>query len=110
MRKSYIYTFLAKTRSYTSCYRNFNYGIIFVCLQIVDLTKTNLKVKFGRKLRQIRRFKNLTQEQLAEAIGVSVEFISNIERGINAPSFDTLEKLSEFLNVSYVDLFNFPDD
>jgi transcriptional regulator with XRE-family HTH domain len=74
------------------------------------LTKTNLKVKFGRKLRQIRRLKNLTQEQLAEAIGVSVEFISNIERGINAPSFDTLEKLSEFLHVSYVDLFNFQDE
>jgi transcriptional regulator with XRE-family HTH domain len=73
------------------------------------LTKTNLKVKFGRKLRQIRRLKNLTQEQLAEATGISVEFVSNIERGINAPSFDTLEKLAEVLNVSYVDLFDFRD-
>ncbi len=73
------------------------------------MTKTNLKVKFGRKLRQIRRLKNLTQEQLAEATGISVEFVSNIERGINAPSFDTLEKLAEVLNVSYVDLFDFRD-
>ena len=74
------------------------------------MTKTNLKVKFGRKLRQIRRLKNLTQEQLAEATGISVEFVSNIERGINAPSFDTLEKLAEVLNVSYVDLFDFRDE
>jgi len=74
------------------------------------LAKTNLKVKFGRRLRQIRRLKNLTQEQLAEVTGISVEFVSNIERGINAPSFDTLEKLAEVLNVSYVDLFDFRDE
>lgn len=74
------------------------------------MAKTNLKVKFGGKLRQIRRLKNLTQEQLAEATGISVEFVSNIERGINAPSFDTLEKLAEVLNVSYVDLFDFRDE
>jgi len=52
----------------------------------------------------------LTQEQLAEVTGISVEFVSNIERGINAPSFDTLEKLAEVLNVSYVDLFDFRDE
>lgn len=74
------------------------------------MAKTNLKVKFGRRLRQIRRLKNLTQEQLAEVTGISVEFVSNIERGINAPSFDTLEKLAEVLNVSYVDLFDFRDE
>ena len=74
------------------------------------MVKTNLKVKFGRRLRQIRRLKNLTQEQLAEATGISVEFVSNIERGINAPSFDTLEKLADVLNVSYVDLFDFRDE
>ncbi|MFN6563433.1 MAG: helix-turn-helix domain-containing protein [Nostoc sp. ChiSLP01] len=70
---------------------------------------SNLRTQFGRKLRQIRRLKNLTQQQLAEATGISVEFLSNIERGINAPSFDTLEKLVEVLNVSYVDLFDFQE-
>ncbi|MBD2487769.1 helix-turn-helix domain-containing protein [Aulosira sp. FACHB-615] len=70
---------------------------------------SNLRTRFGRRLRQIRRLKNLTQQQLAEATGISVEFLSNIERGINAPSFDTLEKLVEVLNVSYVDLFDFQE-
>ncbi|MDZ8106578.1 MAG: helix-turn-helix transcriptional regulator [Nostoc sp. DedQUE12a] len=70
---------------------------------------SNLRTRFGRKLRQIRRLKNLTQQQLAEATGISVEFLSNIERGINAPSFDTLEKLVEVLNVSYVELFDFQE-
>ena len=53
-----------------------------------------LKIQFGRSLKAIRKQINLTQEQLAETVGVSVEFISNIERGINAPSFKTLENLS----------------
>ena len=52
----------------------------------------------------------MTQESLAELTGLSVEFISYIERGIHAPSFDTLEKLSEALKVSFSELFNFAED
>ncbi|MFN6518789.1 MAG: helix-turn-helix domain-containing protein [Nostoc sp. CreGUA01] len=70
---------------------------------------SNLRTRFGRRLRQIRRLKNLTQQQLAEPTEISVEFLSNIERGINAPSFDTLEKLVEVLNVSYAELFDFQE-
>jgi transcriptional regulator with XRE-family HTH domain len=51
--------------------------------------------------------KNLTQEHLAEDTGVSVDLISNIERGVNAPSFKTLEKLSTVLHVSPCELFDF---
>ena len=52
----------------------------------------------------------MTQESLAELTGLSVEFISYIERGIHAPSFDTLEKLSEALKVSFSELFYFEQD
>lgn len=68
-----------------------------------------LKHKFGRRLRFVRRQRDLTQEELAEAIDVSVEFISNIERGINAPSFATLEKLATVLKASYSELFDFSE-
>lgn len=67
----------------------------------------NLRTLFGKRLRQIRRYQDLTQEQLAEEVGVSVEFISNIERGINAPSFETLEKISLVLDLPVSDFFNF---
>jgi transcriptional regulator with XRE-family HTH domain len=70
---------------------------------------SKLQTRFGRRLRQIRRYKDLTQEQLAEAVGISVKFLSNIERGINAPSFETLEKLSKILRVPVEELFHFPD-
>jgi Helix-turn-helix len=41
---------------------------------------------------QIRHERKLTQEQFAEHVGVSVDFLSLIERGINAPSFETIER------------------
>lgn len=69
----------------------------------------SLRLKFGRQLRRLRKRRDLTQEQLAEAIGVSVEFLSNIERGINAPSFETLEKLATTLEVSVAELFTFQE-
>jgi DNA-binding XRE family transcriptional regulator len=49
-------------------------------------TMSELRVQFGRRLRYLRRQKDLTQEQLAEAAGVSVDLLSYIEHGVNAPS------------------------
>jgi len=67
----------------------------------------DLRKKFGIRLQTLRRQAGLTQEQLAEATEVSVDFISLVERGINAPSFDTLEKLAKALGVSIQELFDF---
>jgi transcriptional regulator with XRE-family HTH domain len=69
-----------------------------------------IKIQFGKKLRKIRRNKDVTQEQLAELIGVSADFISQIERGLNSPSFETLLKLAEVLEVPPRDLFDFPEE
>ena len=70
----------------------------------------SLRTKFGRRLRYLRRLRDLTQEQLAETVDISVDFLSNIERGVNAPSFDTLERLAEALQVDPRDLFEFPGE
>lgn len=70
---------------------------------------STLRGLFGRRLRQLRRQKNITQERLAESIGVSVDLISNIERGVNSPSFETLEKLAETLEVPAKELFDFSE-
>ena len=67
----------------------------------------DLRKKFGKRLQTLRRPAGLTQEQLAEATEISVDFISLVERGINAPSFDNLEKLARALGVSYQELFDF---
>jgi transcriptional regulator with XRE-family HTH domain len=67
----------------------------------------DLRKKFGKRLQTLRRQAGLTQEQLAEATEISVDFISLVERGINSPSFDNLEKLAKALGVSIRDLFDF---
>ncbi len=66
---------------------------------------STLRALFGKRLRSVRRQKDLTQQQLAEAVGISVEFLSLMERGINSPSFETLEKLSEVLQVPVAAFF-----
>jgi transcriptional regulator with XRE-family HTH domain len=71
---------------------------------------STLRNRFGKRLRQIRRAKDLTQEQLAEAAGISIEFLSLIERGQNSPSFETMEKLAVVLEVEAGEFFQFPKD
>jgi len=67
-----------------------------------------LREQFGKRLKQLRAQKGLTQEELAEAVGVSTDFISLVERGQRAPSFKNLERLAEVLGVEVADLFSFP--
>ena len=69
-----------------------------------------LKERFGRRIRSLRLGKQMTQEQLAEAADMSVDFLSLIERGRNAPSFAKIERLAEALDVSLSELFEFGDD
>ena len=66
-----------------------------------------LRLKFGKRLRFLRRARDMTQTQLAEEAGISVNFVSLIERGEFAPSFETLDALAIALKVSVRDLFDF---
>jgi len=50
-----------------------------------------------------------TQEEFAEMAGMSVDFLSLIERGRNAPSFKKLELMIKGLGVSAAYLFTFED-
>ncbi len=52
----------------------------------------------------------MTQEQLAEAADISVDFLSLMERGVNAPSFATLERLADALGVPAKELFEFSEN
>lgn len=67
----------------------------------------NIKCLFGKKIREYRKLKNLTQAQLAELVCVDDKHISCIESGKNFPSPDLIERLSNALNVEPKDLFEF---
>jgi transcriptional regulator with XRE-family HTH domain len=66
-----------------------------------------LRQKFGTRLREIRAQRRMTQEQFAETLDMSVDFLSLIERGRNAPSFETLDKIAKRLRMTVADLFTF---
>jgi transcriptional regulator with XRE-family HTH domain len=68
---------------------------------------TELAKQLGVKIKQIRKTAKLTQERLAEKTGLSVEYISRIERGVSQPSFKTLEMLADALNVTAKDFWDF---
>jgi transcriptional regulator with XRE-family HTH domain len=50
-----------------------------------------------------------TQEEFAEMAGMSVDFLSLIERGRNAPSFKKIDLMIKRLGVSAAYLFTFDD-
>lgn len=67
----------------------------------------SLKEKLGIRIQQIRKSKKITQERLAEAIGLDTPNLSNIERGKRFVSVETLEKIIHALGVEEKDLFDF---
>ncbi len=62
----------------------------------------------GRRLRALRRLKRLTQQELAEEIGISVSLLSSIERGSKYPRLELLKKISRVLNVPLEEMFVLP--
>ena len=68
---------------------------------------TSLKVKFGKRLKELRKSKGLTQEQVAEIINIEPPNFSKIENGLHFPQPDKIEKIACALNVEIHELFDF---
>ena len=58
------------------------------------------KLTMGDRIKEARKNCGLTQEQLAESLDVSVEFVGQIERGQKLPGMQVFIKLIEVLSVS----------
>ena len=56
--------------------------------------------EIGNRIQQCRKSRGYTQEQLAEEMNVSIQMISNVERGNKAIRIDNLVNLSRILKVS----------
>ena len=65
----------------------------------------NIQMTLGQQVRALRRQRRLTQEQLAELAGVSLQHIGEIERGQGNPTLNSLVKLSDALDISLSELF-----
>ena len=67
----------------------------------------NLKELLGKRIRELRKDKKLTQEQFAELIGIEPRNLIKIENSQTFPRVQTLEKILEVLDISPQVLFNF---
>ena len=69
----------------------------------------SLQIAFGKRLRDIRRRMDMTQDNLAERSDMSIQYISDIERGKRNLSLASIETLAKALNMSVSDLFALED-
>lgn len=71
------------------------------------------KKLFGKRLKELRKNKKLTQGKLAELIDTEESHISALERGLHFPTYNNLEKIAKVLDVEFHELFfliHFRDD
>jgi transcriptional regulator with XRE-family HTH domain len=61
----------------------------------------------GARIRELRKAQGLTQDQLAEVLGIEQKYVSLIEHGKSYPSLDRLMRIAEVLKVPLPSLFNF---
>lgn len=58
-------------------------------------------MNFGDNLLKLRKSKNISQEQLAQKIGITRQTVSNWELNITTPNIEDLKKIAKSLDVSY---------
>ena len=61
---------------------------------------------FGLRVQSFRRRRHLTQEDLAEKVGRSVDTLSNLERGVSSTRIETAFRLAEVLGIEMAELFD----
>ena len=68
------------------------------------LSETNMAV--GHRMRQIRRSHRMTQEKLADTLGVSVNYLGEVERGRKPLSRSLADQFCQYFHVSYDYLYH----
>lgn len=65
---------------------------------------------FGDKLRELRKEKKVSQEEIGKLCGVAKNTVSNWENNINKPDIDLVLKLAQYFNVTTDYLLGFTQD
>jgi transcriptional regulator with XRE-family HTH domain len=69
--------------------------------------RAQILVSFGKRLRELRRERGLSQATLAERAEITSEHVSRIERALVGPSLEVMDRLAEALDVEIKALFEF---
>lgn len=73
----------------------------------INAMNTKILENFGEAVRKKRRAAELSQEELAEKLGIHRTYMSFIERGIRNPSLIMIFKISRALKIKLPELFEF---
>jgi transcriptional regulator with XRE-family HTH domain len=65
------------------------------------------ELRLGYKIKKIREFKNVTQKQIADALGITQSAYSKIEMGETDVPYSRLEKISTVLGVKPEEIISF---
>lgn len=65
-----------------------------------------MKVKLGERIRKARLLRGLSQQNMADELGITVASFSNIERGTTNMNVDRLFKISQLLSMSISELLH----
>jgi len=65
---------------------------------------SDISSKFGKRVKEIRLDKQMSQGDLAKILGVHPTYISGIERGVRNMALKNIEKLAKALGVKVADL------
>jgi len=68
------------------------------------------KQMIGTRIKQLRKVKGLSQEELSEKVGMSSKYLSSIERGNENPTLDTFIRLARSLDVEVFEIFNYSNE
>lgn len=68
---------------------------------------TKTQRKFGDKIKNAREKTDFTQADIAEKVGISVNYFARIERGEKVPSFEVLEAITKVLKIKSSDILPF---
>ncbi len=68
--------------------------------------RDKIKYKLGRNIKIERIRKDITQEEFAEKIDMSLSYISKLEQGLTSPTAMVLFKMSKVLDIPMEEFFN----
>ncbi len=71
------------------------------------MDRTNIRIKFGKKLKKLRKDSKLSQEELGKKADIHRTYIGAVERGEQNISIDNVGKIAKALKVFPKDLFDF---
>lgn len=78
--------------------------VLQIAIIIILMSKKELKA-FGRRVKELRIERDLTQSELAEKVGLSNNFIGMVERGERNTSVDKIFKLAKAFDIKLAQFF-----